>query len=205
MNIKSAVILLCVTLILAACAPATPAQPTPDVNAIRTSAAYTVVAEFTLTAAVFTATTQPTDTPVPVVEVPTETPTLPFTTDPTQIALGTPGELCDNSSNDPATVDVTIPDDTVMTPGQEFVKTWRIKNTGPCPWGEGYKVLFSSGERMSGVAQPLTTVVQTGQEVEVSVSFKAPAKLGSYSSTWTMSSPNGYPFGKAFYVRIIVQ
>jgi hypothetical protein len=203
MKIKSAAILLCVTLLLAACAPATPAQPTPDVNAIRTSAAYTVVAEFTLTAAVFTATLQPTDTPVP--EIPTQTPEV-LTLDPT-LALGTPGEeeLCDNSSNDPSTVDVTIPDDTVMTPGQEFVKTWRIKNIGPCPWGQGYKVIFSSGEKMSGVAQPLTTVVQTGQEVEVSVSFKAPAKLGSYSSTWTMASPTGYSFGKAFYVRIIVQ
>jgi len=201
---KTPLILFSAVLLLNACAPASPAEPTPDVNAIRTSAAHTVVAEFTLTAAVFTPTPlPPTETPTP--DLPTETATQALATDPTLIALGTPAELCDNSTNDPATVDVTIPDDTVMVPGQEFVKTWRIKNTGPCPWGEGYGIMFSSGERMSGQPVPLTTVVQTGEEVEVSVNFKAPTKLGVYSSTWSMVSPNGYPFGKTFYVRIIVQ
>ena len=102
-------------LLITACAPATPIEPTPDVNAIRTSAAYTVVAEFTLTAAVFTPTPQlPTETPIP--ELPTETPTEAFTTDPTLVALGTPSVLCDNLSFDLTSVDVTIPDGTPMTP-----------------------------------------------------------------------------------------
>jgi hypothetical protein len=190
-------------LVLAACAPATPVEPTPDVNAVRTSAAYTVVAELTLTAAAWTPTAMP-PTETPTLEPPTETPTEAFTTDPTQIALGTL-ELCDNSTNDGTTVDVTIPDDTVMTPGQEFVKTWKIQNIGPCPWGDGYGLIFVSGEKMNGKPQPLTSVVLTGQEVEVSINFTAPTKIGVYSSTWSMVSPTGYPFGKTFYVKIIVQ
>jgi hypothetical protein len=206
MKIKLTILLLTAALILSACAPATPIVPTPDVLAIRTSAAYTVVAEFTLTAAVFTPTPlPPTETPTPE-PLPTETPTAEFATDPTQIALGTPGELCDNFSFDPATVDVTIIDGTQMTPGQEFVKTWKIKNTGICSWGDGYELIYAGyADKMSGQAVPLGTLVAVGQEIDVSVNFKAPTKVGEYTSAWQMANPKGFPFGKAVFVKIVVK
>ena len=81
MKTKSFILAITVILILAACAPATPVEPTPDVNAVRTSAASTVIAELTLTAASFTATPlPPTQTPVPTLALPTEAPTEVFTT-----------------------------------------------------------------------------------------------------------------------------
>ncbi|HQV62734.1 MAG TPA: NBR1-Ig-like domain-containing protein [Anaerolineales bacterium] len=205
MKTKLSIIALTCILILAACAPATPVEPTPDVLAVRTSAASTVVAEITLTAAAFTSTPLPaTETPVP--ELPTATATLAFTTDPTQIALGTPGELCDNFSFDNATVDVTILDGTQMTPGQEFVKTWKIKNTGICAWGDGYGLIYAGyADDMDGQAVPLGTLVEVGQEVDVSVNFKAPAKVGEYTSAWQMANALGIPFGKAIFVKIIVK
>jgi len=188
--------------LLAACAPATPAEPTADVNAIRTSAAYTVVAEITLTAAAFTPTVlPPTETFTPEPIPPTETSA--FTTDPTQAALGTPAELCDNSSY---VADINIPDGTPMTANQEFVKTWKIKNIGTCTWGDGYDIVFSgTGIKMDGKAVALGVVVSPGQEVEVSVNFKAPSKIGEYVSTWVMSSPQGFTFGEPFYLKIVVQ
>ncbi len=204
MKTKVVTFALVAATLLAACAPATPIEPTPDVLAIRTSAANTVVAEFTLTAAAFTPTSMPpTETPTP--EIPTETPTITFATDPTQIALGTPGLLCDDLSFDPATVDVTILDGTAMTPGQEFVKTWKIKNTGNCTWGDGYTLTYSYGERMDGQPVPLGAVVQVDQEVEVSVNFKAPTAIGEYTSAWQMTNAAGVTFGKAVFVKIIVQ
>ncbi len=205
MKTKLSIIALTCILILAACAPATPVEPTPDVLAVRTSAASTVVAEITLTAAAFTSTPLPaTETPVP--ELPTATATLAFTTDPTQIALGTPGELCDNFSFDNATVDVTILDGTQMTPGQEFVKTWKIKNTGICAWGDGYGLIYAGyADDMDGQAVPLGTLVEVGQEIDVSVNFKAPAKVGEYTSAWQMANALGIPFGKAIFVKIIVK
>lgn len=205
MKNKLLIITLSCILILAACAPATPIQPTPDVMVIRTSAAYTVVAELTLTAAAFTATPlPPTETAVP--PLPTETPTLASGTDPTQATLGTPSQLCDNLSFDNATVDVTILDGTVMTPGQEFVKTWKIKNTGICAWGDGYGLIYAGyADAMSGKPAPLGTLVQVGQEVEVSVNFKAPIKVGEYTSAWQMANAKGIPFGKALYIKIIVK
>jgi hypothetical protein len=206
MKLKLTIFVLAAALILAACAPATPIVPTPDVLAIRTSAAYTVVAEFTLTAAAFTPTPlPPTETPTPE-PLPTETPTAAFATDPTQIALGTPGELCDNFSFDNATVDVTILDGAQMTVGQDFVKTWKIKNTGACAWGDGYGLVYAGyADKMSGEPVPLGTVVQVGQEVDVSVNFKAPTKLGEYTSAWQMANAKGIPFGKAIFVKIVVK
>jgi hypothetical protein len=208
MKTKIVIFAVMATLILAACAPATPIVPTPDVLAVRTSAAYTVVAEFTLTAAAFTPTPLPpteTATPEPP-SLPTETPTAEFATDPTQIALGTPGELCDNFSFDPATVDVTILDGTQMTPGQDFVKTWKIKNTGICAWGDGYGLIYAGyADKMSGEPVPLGTLVAVAQEIDVSVNFKAPTKVGEYTSAWQMVNPKGIPFGKAVFVKIVVK
>lgn len=201
--------LLVLGLLLAACAPATPIEPTVDVNTIRTSAASTVVAEFTLTAAVFTPTPQPlpTETPVPELLPPTETAAPIFTLDPTQAAL-TPDALCDDYSFDLATLDVTVPDGTPMTPGQDFTKTWRIKNTGICTWDTTYKPIFSysspPNERMSAQPVPLTALVAPGQEVDVSVQFKAPTTPGEYKGYWQMVNSKGIPFGQKDFILVVV-
>jgi hypothetical protein len=206
MKVKFIIFAVTAALILAACAPATPIVPTPDVLAVRTSAASTVIAEFTLTAASFTATPLPPTATFTAEPSPTATATQAFTTDPTQIALGTPGELCDNFSFDPATVDVTIPDGTQLTPGQDFVKTWKIKNTGICSWGDGYGLIYAGyADKMSGEPVPLGTLVEIGQEVDVSVNFKAPTNIGEYTSAWQMANAKGIPFGKAIFVKILVK
>jgi hypothetical protein len=204
--------LLLVATLIAACGPsATPDGPTPDVAAIRTSAASTVVSQFTLTAAVFTpvAPIAPTDAPAETLE-PDVTATA--TTAPVaQVtnAEGTVVTLCDKYAWDPETVDVNIPDNTPMSPGQDFVKTWKIKNIGACTWGEGYKMVFSYGEEMEGVAQPLGAAIAPGQEVDVSVQFTAPDLPGSYFSVWTLENAKGIPFqgndNKALYVQVVVQ
>ncbi|HJS18347.1 MAG TPA: NBR1-Ig-like domain-containing protein [Anaerolineales bacterium] len=205
-----------IILLLAACAPAaTPAEPTPDVAAVRTSAASTVVSEFTLTAAAFTATVAPSadaSATEPVVDA-TASPTTAAVAQVTN-AEGTVVALCDKYSWDPETVDVNIPDNTTMSPGQEFIKTWKIKNIGTCTWGEGYEMVFSyssspTDDALEGVAQPLTAAIGPQQEVEVSVQFTAPDLPGTYFSVWTMQNVAGVPFqgndNKALYVQVVVQ
>lgn len=214
MKLKLFLVSLLVAALIAACGPsATPSEPTPDVAAVRTSAASTVVSQFTLTAAAFTATRpaapseapDDTDTPEPDV-TPTQT-----TAAVAQVtnAEGTVVTLCDKYSWDPETVDVNIPDNTPVSPGQEFVKTWRIKNIGACTWGEGYEMVFSYGEEMDGVAQPLGAAIAPGQEVDVSVQFTAPDLPGTYFSVWTLQNARGIPFqgndNKALYVQVVVQ
>jgi hypothetical protein len=194
-------------LLLISCAPA-PAAPTPDAALIQTSAAQTVVANFTLTAAAFTATPLPpdTDTPMPIDTSSAEAAVTASDT-PTLLPGGVTATpiLCDALNFDPATVDVNVPDNTNMQLGQDFVKTWRVKNNGSCTWGAGYKLTFSYGDQMSGQPQAFTGAVAPAQEVEVSVNFKAPTKAGTYLSAWQMTNAAGKPFPKPVYVKIIVK
>jgi len=192
-------------ILVAACGSAnTPNQePTPDVAAIRTSAASTVISEFTLTAAVFTvAPSLPTDTVAPEATQATSTATVPPAAQVTT-TQGTTVALCDVLE---FVADVNIPDGTSMAPGQDFLKTWRVKNSGSCTWDADYKLVYAEyADKMSGQWQPLTQVVQPGQEVELSVQFTAPDKVGEYLSAWQMQNPRGVTFPEAIYVKIIVQ
>jgi len=204
---------LVVPLLFSSCTPA-PSAPTPDRALIETSAAQTVIANFTLTASAST------DTPLPAltdtVPAPLETATQPpaastSVATPTLLPGGvtaTPG-FCDHYTYG-GDLDVTIQDGTQMTPGQQFVKTWKIKNDGICTWGAGYKMVYAGySDSMSGVAQPINGVIGPGQEVEISVQFKAPTKAGEYVSAWTMQNANGIRFfgpgAKPVYVKIVVK
>src|SRR5512143_978556 len=201
MKIKSTSTILLIAVLLSACgAAATPSEPTPDVAAVRTSAASTVVSQFTLTAAAFTPTPSlPTETPPPVATNTATTAPLAQVTN----AQGTTVALCDSLE---FVSDVNIPDDTSMSPGQDFVKTWQVKNNGSCPWGAGYKLVYAGyTDDMKGQFQPLSGVIQPGVETQVSVQFKAPAKTGEYLSAWQMENPSGVTFPQIIFVKILVQ
>jgi hypothetical protein len=209
-------IILIATVVLAACGSANPPQeqePTPDVAAIRTSAASTVISQFTLTAAVFTPTpsqpaeddTTPTTPSTPSTPQGTSTVTVQPTQPLAQVtnALGTTVALCDSLQ---FVADVNIPDNTNMAPGQDFLKTWRVKNTGSCPWEAGYEMVYAGyADEMDGQPQALTQVVQPGQEVEISVQFTAPSEIGEYLSAWQMQNPAGVTFEEIIFVKIVVQ
>ena len=198
-----------IAILITACgAPSTQQQEsTPDVAAIRTSAAGTVVSQFTLTAAAFTDTPSSATEP-PATEVATQAPAVTSTATGQPVAQvtnaqGTTVALCDSLQ---FVADVNVPDGTNLSPGQDFVKTWRVKNTGSCTWDATYKLVYAGyADKMSGQWQPLTQVVQPGQEVELSVSFKAPDSIGEYLSAWQMANGKGVTFPEAIYVKVIVQ
>ena len=204
---------LVVPLIIASCGPVQSA-PTPDISFVQTSAANTVIANFTASAAAPSSTPLAALTTAPA-PLETQTPATPATlvaVSPTLLPGGVTATqgLCDHYTWDPATIDVTIPDGSQMTPGQQFVKTWKIKNDGICTWGAGYKMVYAGySDQMSGIAQPINGVIGPGQEVEISVQFKAPTKAGEYTSAWTMQNANGIRFfgpgAKPIFVKIVVK
>jgi len=204
MKNKYLALLLVCGLLLSACGPSTTPEPTADVAAVRTSAASTVEAKFTLTAAAFTPTPRPPSTEASEPEATateTETSAAVITNEE-----GTPVELCDSLGYDVTTVDVNVPDNTIMSPGQDFIKTWLVTNTGACPWGAGYVLAYAGyTDQMSGQFIALDEVIQPGQEVEVSVQFTAPDAAGEYLSAWTMRNPQGITFPEVIFVKIIVQ
>lgn len=107
-------------------------------------------------------------------------------------------------------VSETIPDGTIMQPGKSFWKSWRLKNNGTCTWNTSYKIRFISGERMEGSFEyQFPEIVAPGEEVDISLSLKAPTSNGNYSGYWKLVSEWGGEFGvgqydQSFYVQVNV-
>jgi hypothetical protein len=101
--------------------------------------------------------------------------------------------------------DSSIPDGTVMTAGQEFIKTWKVKNIGSCTWTTGYNIAFAYGEKLGGQDTALTAEVLPNTEAEISLTLKAPPTVGTYKSFWHLANNNGSAFGPFLSVVILVQ
>jgi hypothetical protein len=76
--------------------------------------------------------------------------------------------------------DVTIPDDTRLLPGQAFTKTWRLQNTGSCPWID-YSLAFASGDRMTSPESVAIALASVGEQIDLSVDLVAPSSDGLYT------------------------
>lgn len=186
--------LLLILLLTACSSPAVESTATPvDINALQTAAVQTVVANITQTAAAI-----PTSTPTPA--PPTETPIPLATETPTPAGTATL-TTCDDAI---WVEDVSIPDGTQLTAGQDFVKTWKVKNTGSCTWKIGYQIILAYGDRMSGQSTALTAEVAPNTETELSVNLRAPDKAGNYYGYWTLRNNNSYTFGQRLSVIIVV-
>ncbi len=202
MNKKNSALLsalLLVTAMLACNVPSS--QPSAqDPNVAYTAAAQTVAAQLTGVALSQTAPLQP--SPIASQAQPSNTVPAPTIAQATiSLPSATPTPNCDKAT---FVDDVTVVDNTVMTPGQTFTKTWRIKNTGTCSWTPSYAVVFSSGNQMSGpTTQALTSNVNPGQTVDISVELTAPTAAGTYRGDWKLRNASGTAFS-SFYVQIVV-
>jgi Ig-like domain from next to BRCA1 gene len=158
--------------------------------AIMTSAALTVQAQLSPTSPPLSTATV-TNTPVPF-------PTLPLSTLPPPV---TPTSSCDNAH---FVTDVTYPDNTAVSAGDNFTKTWRFQNYGTCSWTPSYALVFMSGESMSGPStQALTGNINPGQTVDISVNLTAPSSSGTHVGYWGLRNASGVIFAH-FYVQIKV-
>ncbi|MFN2299491.1 MAG: NBR1-Ig-like domain-containing protein [Anaerolineales bacterium] len=154
-----------------------------------------------LTAARTVTTVVPSPTPSP---TPNTTPTVTPTGMATRSATKPPvviGPLCDDAVY---VSDVTIPDGTVIDPGDEFIKTWRMKNTGTCEWTTDYAIAFVSGNAMDGQDTALEVSVEAGEEVDISVKLAGPETPGTYTGNWRLQNASGAPFGELVFVQIVI-
>ena len=194
-------ILMLFTLFVTSCGGAEAESDT-----VATAVAMTVAAQETERA-------QATVTPIPTVAGPTSTPEAKPTdqTVPTFSPPTAPGPI---GSDDPCLlanlVSETIPDGTIMQPGETFWKTWRLKNNGTCTWNSAYKIVYWSGDLMGGLLEyQFPEVIGPGDEVDVTLFLKAPSSNGNFSSYWKLQSEWGGQFGvgqydEPFYVQVNV-
>jgi uncharacterized protein YkwD len=147
------------------------------------------------------------------VSLPTETPSTTTPDAGTTTTPGTPGTESASTSTgackDSAVMieDVTVPDNTVMTSGQKFTKTWRFLNNGKCNWS-GYTIEFFAGDRMSTPDSVPVPPTDAGKTVDVSVDLTAPSTDGSYTGFYVLKNDKGetLPIGieQSFWLKILI-
>jgi hypothetical protein len=190
-------ILVCLTILTSACGES---QGNTE-DAIATAVAKTVEAE----RRDITPTPALTETPLP---APPVTPGAATATLPPRPTLP-PAAGGDAECMKASLVSETIPDGTILKPGQQFTKTWKIQNTSTCTWNTSYKIVFWDGEVMGGgYVYNFPQQALPGDIVDVPLVLTAPSEDGDYRSSWKLQTPGGSTFGvgydSPFWVDIVV-
>jgi hypothetical protein len=234
------IVLFAAALMLTACNMGATPAPTVDINAINTAAFNTAVAQIsagqTQTAfAAPSATSFPTNTTAPITTavlpgngtvLPTTTgalPTFSFNTTPTTPLAGftaivspaapvaATAALGDACSNNAFEGDITIPDGSVIAPGTNFTKVWKIRNTGTCLWDDGFSLVYIGGSKPN--LDPYDykfsktkdhDFVAGGEAIDIAIQLTAPCTPGKYEGHWRMKNDKGYYFGTILSVYIEV-
>ena len=238
-SLRQAVLVLATAaIVLAACSGGGAPEPTVDVNAINTAAVATAMgqlsAQFTQTAlaaptntsiSTNTAQSLPTfalptagaGTPVATGALPTvsfnstaTTPLAGFTPLASPVAPAATTSLGDSCNNNVFEGDVTIPDGSVLEPGQDFVKIWAVRNTGNCTWDEGYALVYIGGStpNLDPVNIEFTRgadFIAPGESADLDVKLTTPCIPGKYEGHWRMRSDTGFYFGTILSVYIEVK
>jgi hypothetical protein len=220
-------VLFLLTILMTACGGRSAAEPTTDINAAMTSGVGTMVASFFETQTALYTPPVDTSTPVP---SPTNTaavaPTLVVPTlvsSPTQIiyytaTLGTgtpsltptvtgtldPASLASGCHNLALVSDLPIQAGTILKPGKGFTKEWKVANTGTCAWKFAYRLVFVSGDQMSGMGTRVGNLIDPGKWTTLSANMKAPDKTGTYTGYWRLADAEGKLFGATLAVTIKV-
>lgn len=192
---------MAVMLLLGACGGSSQSQ-----EEIATAVAQTVEAQNALTQVASVPTSAPalSSPVVPEETAPSETGTDVILPTATNTLAPNPG--CILSSN---LVGEDPPDGTIIKPGESFIKSWSLQNTGTCTWDSTYKLVYWDGDLIGGaVSYPLPEVVAPGETKAIPILLQAPATEGQYRGYWRLKSPWGYDFGvgpasQSFYVDIV--
>jgi len=200
-KLRSIFILLLINVVSLSSCGGSEASPTPTISVeeIQTQAVETFSANLTQTALA-----APTQTPAPTM---TASPAFtPFTvSENTQTVASAPTTAPTTSCYQLKFVsDVSIPDNTPMTPGQTFTKTWKVLNSGSCAWDVGFKFSSTGQNAMGGTTVTLSSSIASGAQYEISVPMTAPNTSGTIRGNWRMSTAGGQFFGDEVYVVIVV-
>jgi hypothetical protein len=80
--------------------------------------------------------------------------------------------------------------------GETFQVEWPIKNTGNCTWDSTYALVFANGDQMAASSStPLSSSVDPGDSIVLSLQMTAPSQPAIYLSLWKLEDGNGQLFG----------
>jgi len=202
---------LSVLLLAATCTAAEPAEPTADLNMIKTQAVQTAMSELTVQAAL-----SPTETDVPATMTPLPTATL--DTDAAQPAASSSSGSGSGSSGSSNSSGKKSPTGTPIVYGCEFVTqtpldgpqvtganydvVWTVRNVGSAVWNTwDYYLKWMGGDDIAYEhIYKLPHQVDPGETVELRVDIKLPTTPRlkddglAYTTWWSIVNDNGEAF-----------
>ncbi len=231
MKIISKRTMTCLLLVitLSACGAPTNGETISEQDILMTYSVGTMVSGFFATqTAMVTPTPANTNTPIPtntflptptIFNTPpplaTWTPIPVFFSSTPNIALtpsvtGTPptatvnsGALAFGCNNLAIVRDVNYPSGTTVAPGESFVKTWKVQNTGSCDWIGSYTLSIVSDDHFDSSWNKLGRIVNPGDWAELSVFVDAPRSGGTYSAYWRLTD-GANAFGATLGLTVVV-
>lgn len=120
------------------------------------------------------------------------------------------------------TADVTVPDHSHVYPGERFVKTWAIQNTGKVPWVKRYLQRVDEEivimRRRAAKLEPILDAhlatlenrvavpsTRPGMPCQISIEFMAPRENCAVASLWRMTDEAGhFCYPPTFFLQVIV-
>jgi len=100
--------------------------------------------------------------------------------------------------------DITVPDGSIVSPGEAIDKQWQVVNSGTCNWNERYWLRRISGPPLDSLDEQALYPARGGTQAVIRVLLVAPPDPGTYRSAWQAYNPQGEPFGDPIFVEILV-
>ena len=101
--------------------------------------------------------------------------------------------------------DLTIPDGSVVAPGEQLDKRWQVENSGTCNWDSTYGLQLIAGPDLSAPKEQALFPARSGSEALIRMLFTAPTEPGTYRSAWQAHDQQGVLFGDPFFIEIVVE
>jgi hypothetical protein len=99
---------------------------------------------------------------------------------------------------------VSIPDGTIVHPGDHVDKRWLVQNSGSCNWDDRYRLKSVNGKDLNAPVELALYPARSGAKASLRLLFTAPSEPGGYQSVWQAYDAQGKPFGDPLYIQIIV-
>lgn len=101
--------------------------------------------------------------------------------------------------------DLSIPDGTLISPGEKIDKRWSVLNSGTCDWGPGYHLVRVGDDPLDGKDELALYPARAGATAVWQVILTAPLEPGNYLSRWQAMTPEGSLFGDEVFLFVSVR
>lgn len=109
-------------------------------------------------------------------------------------------------------VSETYPDNSVLKPGESFVKIFEIKNVGASTWTTSYALFLDSAPQNETLGSPsqiqFPQETPPGKNLSIQLTLAAPATTGTYTVYWALKNDRGETIpvdgGNNIWAKIVV-